>query len=118
MKNFCLTLAGMSLGVFVGCTPKVANIKNAVEHYSLQTDLIEKNGQILNSRTLNESKDIVYGSYDNSTNGFFPGSMWYLLNLTSDKTWEALVVKYTEALESVQYFTRHYDVGFIAGCSL
>ena len=83
----------------------------------MQTDAIEKSGEILNPRTLDKSGQVVYGSFKNWTSGFFPGSMWYLYNLTGDEKWKALAVKYTEALDSIQYVTDHHDVGFMIGCS-
>lgn len=115
----------MSLLTLIGCKSKVRstddfisdNVKNAVEQYSLMTNQIEESGRILNPRTLDKEGKIVYIPYRDWTSGFFPGSMWYLYNLTGDKKWEALAVKYTEALDSVQYLTWHHDVGFMAGCS-
>ena len=64
-----------------------------------------------------EKKQVVYVPYDDWTSGFFPGSMWYMYQLTGDEKWEKLAVKYTEALDSVQYLTWHHDVGFMVGCS-
>lgn len=125
MRNSFLTLAGISVLFFVGCKSKVPatgdlisdNVNNAVEQYSLMTNQIEKSGQVLNPRTLDKDGKTVYVPYRDWTSGFFPGSMWYLYHLTQDKKWETLAVKYTEALDSVQYLTWHHDVGFMAGCS-
>lgn len=93
-----------------------SNVNQAVAQYTLQTDLIENSGKLLNPRTTKNNK-IVYVRYADWTSGFFPGSMWYLFELTGDKKWERLATKYTEALDSAQYLTRHHDVGFIVGCS-
>lgn len=125
MKSSFLTLAGISILIWMGCSSRrnvtdeliSDNIKNAVKQYSLQTDLMENNGEIRTPRTLDKEGDIVYNSYNSWTSGFFPGSLWYLYNLTGDEKWEALAVKYTEALDSVQYLTWHHDVGFMVGCS-
>ena len=125
MRNSFLTLAGISVLFFVGCKSKVPatgdlisdNVNNAVEQYSLMTNQIEKSGQVLNPRTLDKDGKTVYVPYRDWTSGFFPGSMWYLYHLTQDKKWETLAVKYTEALDSVQYLTWHHDVGFMIGCS-
>ena len=125
MRNYLFILAGMSFLTLIGCKPKVAvtddfisdNVKNAVEQYSLMTNQIEESGQILNPRTLDKDGKTIYIPYQDWTSGFFPGSMWYLYNLTGDKKWKSLAVKYTEALDSVQYLTWHHDVGFMAGCS-
>lgn len=115
----------MSFLTLIGCKSKVEvtgdlisdNVKSAVEQYSLMINQIEESRQILNPRTLDKDGKIVYVPYRDWTSGFFPGSMWYLYTLTEDKKWESLAVKYTEALDSVQYLTWHHDVGFMAGCS-
>ena len=111
--------------MMTGCTSKnttvgdivADNITNAVSQYSLMTDQIEKSGHILNPRTLDKNGEVVYVPYDDWTSGFFPGSLWYMYQLTGDDKWEKLAEKYTEALDSVQYLTWHHDVGFMAGCS-
>jgi len=48
---------------------------------------------------------------------FFPGSLWYLYELTGDEKWRTMAVKYTEALDTIQYFTENHDVGFMIYCS-
>lgn len=93
------------------------NIDNAVKQYTLQTDLIEKSGKILNPRTIDKDGNISYIPIDDWCSGFFPGSMWYLYELTGDQKWEKLAEKYTEDLDSVQYLTWHHDVGFMIGSS-
>ena len=60
---------------------------------------------------------IQYIQPDDWTSGFFPGSMWYLYELTGDEKWKNLGIKYTEALDSVKYLTTHHDVGFMIGSS-
>ena len=125
MKGSFLTFMGMIVLMMTGCTSKnttvgdivADNITNAVSQYSLMTDQIEKSGHILNPRTLDKNGEVVYVPYDDWTSGFFPGSLWYMYQLTGDDKWEKLAEKYTEALDSVQYLTWHHDVGFMAGCS-
>lgn len=125
MNSIVLTLAGISIFMMAGCNLKKAatedmvteNISNAVSQYSLMTNRIEASDCIMNPKTLDEKQQVVYASYDDWTSGFFPGSMWYLYQLTGDEKWEKLAVKYTESLDSVQYLTWHHDVGFMVGCS-
>lgn len=125
MKSLFSTFAGLLFFLMTGCNLKPAvmtdlvsdNINHAVAQYAARVKLIESSGEVLNPRTLNEKEEVVYVPYSDWTSGFFPGSMWHLYNLTGDKKWEALAVKYTEALDSVQYLTWHHDVGFMVGCS-
>ncbi len=51
------------------------------------------------------------------TSGFFPGSLWYLYEFTEDDKWKSAAVKWTEALNEVQFHTGTHDVGFVMYCS-
>ncbi|MBQ8600955.1 MAG: glycoside hydrolase family 88 protein [Bacteroides sp.] len=93
------------------------NVANAVAQYTLQTDIIEKSGKILNPRTVLPDSTIWYVPIDDWCSGFFPGSMWYLYELTGDQKWKGLAEKYTEDLDSVKHLKWHHDVGFMIGSS-
>ncbi len=118
-------LLGLPLLVMTGCNSSKpldadiinTNITNAVAQYTIQTNLIEKSGKVLNPRTIDQNGKIVYIPIDDWTSGFFPGSIWYTYKLTKDKKWIPLAKKYTENLDSVQYLKWHHDVGFMIGCS-
>jgi rhamnogalacturonyl hydrolase YesR len=88
----------------------------AAGQYQLHTSLIEASGKVLNPKTILNGK-IRYIKPEEWTSGFFPGSMWYLYELTGDQRWQELGIKYTEALDTVKYLTWHHDVGFMIGCS-
>ncbi|NQU54895.1 MAG: glycoside hydrolase family 88 protein, partial [Bacteroidetes bacterium] len=92
------------------------NVKFAVEQYGLQTAIIEENAKVLNPKSFIDGK-MKYIKPQEWTSGFFPGSMWYLNELTGDEKWKTLGIKYTEALDQVQYLTNLHDVGFMIGCS-
>lgn len=51
------------------------------------------------------------------TSGFFPGSMWYLHELTGDDFWKEKARVYQRPLLPIQYFSGHHDVGFMMYCS-
>ncbi|MDR1707556.1 MAG: glycoside hydrolase family 88 protein [Prevotella sp.] len=93
------------------------NIANAVAQHTLQTDIIEKSGKILNPKTIDKNGNIVYIPIDDWTSGFFPGSIWLTYELTKDNKWLPLAEKYTESLDSVKHLKWHHDVGFMIGCS-
>lgn len=88
----------------------------AVAQEKLQVKEIEESGKILNPRTTIDGKIRYVGPHD-WTSGFFPGTMWYMYDLTSDPKWKGYAEKYTEALAEAQYLTNHHDVGFIIGSS-
>lgn len=92
------------------------NVKFAAAQYGMQVAAIEDSGRILNPKTFINGK-IRYIRPQEWTSGFFPGSMWYLYELTGDAKWKELGVKYSEALDTIQYLTSHHDVGFMIGSS-
>lgn len=92
------------------------NVNFAAEQYGIQTGLIEASGKLLNPKTIRDG-NIRYINPQEWTSGFFPGSMWYLFELTGDAKWKDLGIKYTEALDTIKYLTNHHDVGFMIGCS-
>jgi len=92
------------------------NVKFATQQIGRQVAIIEESGEILNPRTIKRDK-IHYVPIDDWTSGFFPGTMWYMYELTGDEKWKNLGVKYTEDLDSVKYLTWHHDVGFMINTS-
>ena len=121
MKTLLLSTL-ISLFIFQSCQnqPKEKsglieeNVTFSAEQYSLQTALIEESGKILNPKSFIDGK-MKYINPQEWTSGFFPGSMWYLYELTGDEKWKQFGIKYTEALDTVQYLTNHHDVGFMIG---
>ncbi len=51
------------------------------------------------------------------TSGFFPGSLWYLYDMTGDSWWLEEAQSFTALLEEQQHNTRTHDVGFMMYCS-
>lgn len=92
------------------------NIAFAEKQIGHQVKIIEESGKVLNPRTVH-CNEIEYVPIDDWTSGFFPGTMWYMYELTGDEKWKTLGVKYTEELDSVKFLTWHHDVGFMIGSS-
>ncbi len=68
-------------------------------------------------RNINKDGYIGYiGPYD-WTSGFFPGSLWYLYELSGDERWKQEATRTTEWLNEIQYYTGNHDVGFMINCS-
>ena len=78
-----LTTLGISLLVLAGCAGQKQaesnfiqeNIDNAVAQETIQTDIIEKSGKILNPRTIDKDGNIVYVPIDDWCSGFFSGNI-------------------------------------------
>ena len=129
MKNFLLSGALLSL-IVSGCSSKGnkkeavdwqnQGIENALTMMTLQIKAIESD---TSEKVLNPVSTAInrystrYCGYSDWRSGFFPGSMWYLYELTNDSTLIPLAEKYTEAISKAQNLTEHHDIGFIINCS-
>lgn len=56
------------------------------------------------------------GIYD-WTSGFFPGSLWYVYELTGDESVKEQAARFTEKLNPVREYTGTHDLGFMINCS-
>ncbi|HJD74740.1 MAG TPA: glycoside hydrolase family 88 protein [Bacteroides reticulotermitis] len=68
-------------------------------------------------RTLSADGEFVSSNIYWWCSGFYPGSLWYIYEYTSNDAVKALAEKNTLKLDSVQYVTRDHDVGFQLNCS-
>lgn len=84
-------LAGCTaLVVATSCTQRAVEkqtwvekaIENAHAQIGLEIDTIESSGRFLNPVTLNNKGGVYYCGYADWRSGFFPGSVWYLYELT------------------------------------
>ena len=114
-----------ALCVATSCTQRAVGqpswSEKAIEHartqIGLEIDTIEASGKVLNPVTLNNKGGVYYCGFSDWRSGFFPGSVWYLYELTGDTTLLPLAHKYTEAIREAQHLTWHHDIGFIINCS-
>lgn len=93
------------------------NVAHAANQYRGHLDTIDSMGHFVNPRTTLPDGSIWYVPVDDWCSGFFPGSLWYLGELTGNQDWSRRAADYTETLDSAQYLTWHHDVGFIIGSS-
>lgn len=93
------------------------NINFSTEQIRLMLKQVgEPTGKNYPRTTNEEGKLVTSGMYD-WTPGFFPGSLWYLYELTNDTTWRSEAEKWTHILEPLKTFTGHHDLGFMMYCS-
>ncbi|MDF9831147.1 glycoside hydrolase family 88 protein [Parabacteroides sp. PF5-6] len=94
------------------------NVAFACDQIGREIDVIEKNSEkFLNPTTLKADGSVFYCGYADWRSGFFPGSIWYLYELTGDEAYRPLAEKYCAAIEEAKNLTWHHDVGFMIGCS-
>lgn len=70
----------------------------------------------LNPRTFENGKIVFAGSND-WTCGFFPGSLWYMFELTKNEKIKTEAEYYTVLNYTVQYRKNTHDLGFMLYCS-
>ncbi len=92
------------------------NVTFAAAQYALLLDKVEDSARIVNPKSFIDGK-MKYIPPQEWTSGFFPGSLWYLYELTGEDQWKPMAVKYTESLDTIQYYTGNHDVGFMIYCS-
>ncbi|AUP78510.1 glycoside hydrolase family protein [Flavivirga eckloniae] len=49
--------------------------------------------------------------------GFFPGSLWYLYELSGEEKWKKEAIRWTETLDTIQWYKGTHDIGFMINCS-
>lgn len=122
-----LSLATAAL-LFAGCSGSSEkstkfideNIAFAVEQVRPMVDSMDAKvaatGVIPSPRTA-DGNQTRYTGLEDWTSGFFPGSLWYLHELTGDSQWRDAAVKYTEGMEGNKYYRGNHDIGFMINCS-
>ena len=126
MKKNLISLACSALLVACGGTSQQApetnsfveeNVAFTRQQLGKEIEVIEASGECLNPVTLKTDGSVYYCDYTDWRSGFFPGSIWYLYELSGDSTLVPLATKYTNAIEETKNLTWHHDVGFMVNCS-
>ena len=68
-------------------------------------------------RRIDEDGALVTTGIYGWTSGFFGGSLWYIYELTGDDRWKEEAIRWTETLDTIQYWSGNHDVGFMINCS-
>ena len=89
------------------------NVEFAHKQIGNEIKLIEESGKFMNPTTLNSDGSVYYCNLTDWRSGFFPGSIWYLYELTGDKTLLPIARKYTEEVKDAKNITWNHDVGFM-----
>lgn len=93
-------------------------IDNAHAQIMMQIDTIEALGlPFHNPASLQPDGSVYYCDVTDWRSGFFPGTVWYLYELTGDSSLIPYARKYTEAVAEAQHLRWHHDVGFMVGSS-
>lgn len=93
------------------------NVEFATQQVGLMVDTMNTFRQIPSPRTTDEQGRLVFTTLDDWTSGFFPGTLWYLYELSGDSVWLQPAIHYTEGMERIKYYRGNHDIGFMIYCS-
>ena len=68
-------------------------------------------------RTVHEGKIKFTGQRFDWTEGFFPGTCWYMFELTGDEKWKDIAVELEDEFIDHRFITTNHDLGFVFNCS-
>ena len=91
----------MALAAFAACNSSSkgwhdAAVDNARVQIGMQIDTVESfKGAFHNPTTLNPDGSVLYCDVTDWRSGFFPGTVWYLYELTGDSALGSYARKYT-----------------------
>ena len=125
MKKTILTLLFVSSMTAVAAKPvndgNLLETRNAIANAGVQLrnelNVIERSGKLLNPVTLTKDNQVFYCDYEDWRSGFFPGSLWYMYELTGDEFWAKKAAVFTKSIEQAKTLTWHHDIGFIINSS-
>ncbi|AUP78197.1 glycoside hydrolase family 88 protein [Flavivirga eckloniae] len=112
--------------LLLSCKNKEANTekKSAID---IQLEAVEKQLSLLLDKAVEENRIPRTTNKDGSiywaplkfdwTEGFFPGTCWYLYEVTKDEKWKNGAEQFQKLIESHKTITSNHDLGFIFNCS-
>lgn len=117
MKKFLLIpAAAIAFFVAISCSETERAIKADIAVAKIQmADLVKAStmgDECLIPASYKDGKIVFVPEYD-WVSGFFAGSLWYMYELTGEEKWAEDAVRFTEKLDTIQYLTRHHDIGFM-----
>lgn len=113
------------IGCFSSCnfkkpSPIISGSDAPLEFVEKQLSLLladaEKANRIPRTLTADGEMHWVRDGFD-WTEGFFPGSCWYLYEVTKKEKWKIAAEKFQGFYEEHKYSTQNHDLGFIFNCS-
>ncbi len=121
MKKYIILSAALLFALsYYGCntekkTPGRAELQIITERYSNLLDATVSMSGV--PRRTDENGNLVTTDIYDWTSGFFAGTLWYIYEITGDEKWKEEAVKWTEILDTIQYWSGSHDVGFMINCS-
>ncbi len=73
--------------------------------------------ELVSPRTINGDGSLRVVPGGDWTSGFFPGTLWYMYEMSREEAWKEKAAAYTAKLEKEQFNGINHDVGFRMFCS-
>lgn len=90
------------------------SIEAASHQLKFMTELIADSAKLPRSTKNGEVR--LEGIHD-WTSGFFPGTLWYMYELTNNEYFKTEAQKFTNLLHDLRYYRDTHDLGFMIFCS-
>ena len=120
MKTLNSTLLLLALILITSCSTKTSKKESELDKAAQQFSLLLKDAETANRipRTLNANGEMhfAHNRFD-WTEGFFPGSLWYLFETTKNEKWKVAAEKFQTLFEEHKLKTNNHDLGFVFNCS-
>lgn len=68
-------------------------------------------------RTIHNGELKFTGQRFDWTEGFFPGTCWYMFELTGDEKWKSVAMEQQNEFIDHRFLTTNHDLGFVFNCS-
>jgi unsaturated chondroitin disaccharide hydrolase len=116
IPGIVLLFTVLSHGCNSGKTILTPELKQFIQdRYS---NLLEASGDLSRlPRSIDENGALLTTGIYGWTSGFFPGSLWYIYEITGGEKWKDEAGRWTETLDTIQYWSGNHDVGFMINCS-
>jgi len=115
MKGTIIIVTLIASSMLLSCNSDKAKLKNAEEQLSLLLQDAEKSESNPRTIDVNGKTKWVSSNFD-WTEGFFPGTCWYLYEYSKDTKWKEAAEKFQSKFRNQTNASTH-DLGFVFGCS-
>lgn len=122
IKMFFLPMVFSLLYSCMSTSPKLEKkfpeqqLNSAEKQVTLLLKEAEKANKIPRTLTAEGEMHWAHDNFD-WTEGFFPGSCWYLYEVTKDEKWKNAAEKFQAKFEDHKNRTTNHDLGFVFNCS-
>lgn len=120
MKTIKRILFTISLASIISCSkesPQKKQIALAEQQFTLLANHAKETNRIPRTEAKDGTMHFTHNGKFDWTEGFFPGSCWYLYGLTKNEKWKEHAIYFQNSYKSHKDLTSNHDLGFVFNCS-